>query len=204
MNPGMCWRTPAPVATRRLVVISLVVGVALGAAAAGGYWIAPSVEIFMSQFGLFVVVPTTAGFFASTRRAAAWAATSLLVIMCLVYPLPYAVSILSLLLAASVWTVFSLVAGPVFGLAGHALRTDDRRGVLAAAGVIGILAGEFVRMSQKGIAQGDLGLLSLTLVFDATAVAVVGFVLRPGRRAIVALYAVPMTVLGYLVTFVLR
>ena len=200
----MCWRTPAPVATRRLVIISLVIGVVLGAAAAGGYRIAPSVEIFMSQFGLFVVVPTAVGLLATTRRAAVSVATSLLVIMCLVYPLPYAVSILYLLLAASVWTVFSLIAGPVFGLAGHALRTDDRRGVLAAAGVIGILAGEFLRMSQKGLAQGDLDLLSLTLVFDAAAVAVIGFMLRPGRRRLVAVYAVPMTALGYVVTFVLR
>lgn len=204
MEFGMSWRTPAPVASRRLIVISVVVGAILGAVAAGGFRIAPQVEIFMSQFGLFVVLPTTVGFLASTRMAAATAATTLLVVMCLVYPLPYADSVTTLLLAASVWTVLSLVAGPVFGLAGHALRTDDRRGVLAAAGVIGILAGELIRMSQVGLIQGDLDLLSLTLAFDAVAVITLTSLIRRERRGRVVAYAIPMTVLGYLVTFVLR
>lgn len=42
----------------------------------------------MSQLGLFVVVPAVTGFFASTRRAAVLAATTLLVVKCLIYYLP--------------------------------------------------------------------------------------------------------------------
>lgn len=204
IEAGMVRRVPAPVPTRRLLVISAVVGVILGAAAVGGFQIATSVEIFMSQFGLFVVVPAVVGFYAVTRRTSVIAALILLVVMCCVYYLPYADSVLTFLLAAAVWTVFSLVAGPVFGLAGHALRSDDRRGAIAAAGLIGLLAGEFIRMLQKGINQGDLDLLSLTLVFDAAAVIAIGVMIRPDRLRRVILYAIPMTVLGYFVTFVLR
>ena len=204
MEAGIFTWTPAPIATRRLLVISVVVGAILGVAAVGGFRVAPAVEIFMSQLGLFIVVPALIGLFATTRLAAAWAAVTSLVVLCLVYYLPYADSIASFLLTAAVWTVLSLVAGPVFGLAGHALRTDDRRGVLAAAGLLGLLVGELLRMSQKGRDQGDLDLLSLTLIFDAVVVIVVGAMIRPGRRGRVAAYAVPMTALGYLVTFVLR
>ena len=188
----------------RLLAISIAIGAILGVAAVGGFRVAATVEIFMSQFGLFVVVPAVTGFVATTRLAAATTASILLVVMCLVYYMPYADSVASFLLAAAVWTLVSLVAGPVFGLAGHALRTDDRRAVVAAAGLIGLLAGELLRMSQKGLNQGDLDLLSLTLIFDAVAVASIGAMIRPSRRSRVATYAIPMTVLGYLVTFVLR
>ncbi len=204
METGMLRWAAATLTVRRLVATSFVVGATLGLVAAGGYRIAAPVEIFMSQFGLFVVVPTAVGYVASKASAAASAATGLLVVMCLTYPLPYADSVASWLLAAAVWTVFSLIAGPVFGLAGHALRTDDRRGALAAAGVLGMLGGEAIRMSQKGFAQGDLDLLSLSIGFDAAAVVVLGALIRPGRRGRVAVYAIPMAALGYAVTFVLR
>ena len=201
---GMLRRTPRTIATRRLVVIAVLAGAVLGIVAVGGFRISPAVEIFMSQFGVFVVVPAAIGFFARTRRGAVLTATLLLVVMCVVYYLPYADSVVSFLISAAVWTVLSLVAGPVFGLAGNALRTDDRRGVIAAAGLIGLLAGEFIRMSQKGLIQGDLDVLSLTVVFDALAVIGIVLLLRPDRIGRVALYAIPMTALGYLVTFVLR
>lgn len=204
MEAGICKRTPSPIATRRLLAISAVVGAILGVAAVGGFRIAATVEVFMSQFGLFVVVPAVIGFLAPKRLAATLSASTLLVVMCLVYYVPYADSMISFLLAAAVWTVLSLVAGPVFGLAGHALRTDDRRSAIAAAGLIGLLAGELLRMSQKGIVQGDLDLLSLTIIFDTVAVVALGAMIRPGRLGRVATYAIPMTALGYLVTFVLR
>lgn len=64
--------------------------------------------------------------------------------------------------------------------------------------------GEGLRMSQKGFAQNDLDLLSLTLVFDAAAAIIILVLIRPLRRVRVLVYAAPLTVLGYLVTFVLR
>lgn len=201
---GLLTWSPRLVTTRGLFAVSVAVGALLGLAAVGGFRIAIAVEVFMSQFGLFVVVPAVVGFHAVARRVAAWAATTVLIVMCLVYYLPYATSLLSFLLAAVVWTVLSLVAGPVFGLAGHALRIDDRRAAVAAAGLIGLLAGEFLRMGQKGLNQGDLDLLSLTLAFDAAALAALAVLIRPGRRGRVLAYALPMTVVGYLVTYVLR
>lgn len=201
---GIFKRTPPTATARRLFVISVVVGAILGVAAVAGFRIGAAVEVFMSQFGLFVVVPAAIGFFAAKRLTAALAATVVLVVMCFIYYLPYANSAISFVLTAAVWTVFSLVAGPIFGLAGNALRTDDQRGVLAAGGIIGLLIGELLRMSQKGLDQGDLDLLSLTLIFDAAAVAAIGAMIRSERLGRVVTYAVPMTVLGYTVTFVLR
>lgn len=201
---GTIRRTPAAVGSRRLFVISVVVGAILGVAAVAGFRVGAAVEVFMSQFGLFVVVPAAVGLFAATRMPAVIAATVVLVVMCLIYYLPYSDSATSFVLTAAVWTIFSLVAGPVFGLAGNALRDDDRRATIAAAGLIGLLAGEFLRMSQKGLDQGDLDVLSLTLVFDAAAVAGFGAMIRPERLGRVVTYAVPMTMLGYIVTFVLR
>lgn len=203
-NTGISRWTPPPIAGRRLLGISVVAGAVLGVAAVSGFRVAAPVEIFMSQFGVFVVVPAVIGFFAISHQAAVSAAVTVLVVMCIVYYTPYAETFLWFLISAALWTVLSLVAGPVFGLAGQALRTDDRRGAIAAAGLIGLLAGECLRMSQKGLNQGDLDLLSLTIIFDAVAVVATGGMIRPGKRRRVAAYAIPMTVLGYLVTFVLR
>lgn len=206
MNTGtaLLVRTPRAVQTRPLVLAGAVVGLALGAFAVGGYHIAAAVEVFMSQLGLFIVIPAATGFLAARRRGAVLAATTVLVATCVLYYLPFASSVASYLTSALVWTVLSLVAGPFFGIAGHALRTDDRLGVLAASGLVGLLVGELARMTVKGLAQGDLDLLVLTLIFDAVSAAVLLAAVRPARRGDVALLAVPMAAVGYLVALALR
>lgn len=45
MEAGICKRIPPPVATRRLLTISVVVGGILGLAAVGGFRVAAAVEI---------------------------------------------------------------------------------------------------------------------------------------------------------------
>ncbi len=158
----------------------------------------------MSQLGLFVIIATAFGYMAYRRKTAVVAAVTVLVVMCLVYYAPYASSFLTYLGNAFIWIVLSFISGPVFGILGNMMRHSNKQGAIAAAVVIGLLVGEIIRMSQKGLQQGDLPLLSLVIVFNTLAAITLLALLRPAHLKNVLLFAIPATAFGYLITYVLR
>jgi hypothetical protein len=91
-----------------------------------------------------------------------------------------------------VWSLAGVVAGPVFGLAGHSFtrRPDRRAPVLALVG--GVLAGEGVHLARF-VGNPDLrgaGLVELSL---AAAIAM-GALVRSSRRASPAATALVVSV----------
>lgn len=169
-----------------------------------GFRVSQSVEIFMSQLGLFVAVPVAFGYLSSRRKTAVASALTVLGVLCLVYYAPYADSSLSYLISLLVWTVLSLVAGPVFGVLGHAIRVAGTPGAAAVSAVVGLLAGELARMLQQAFAQDRIDLFIISLTFNALAVlAVLALLRREWLLRVVAL-SVPFTAFGYVIALVLR
>ena len=187
-----------------IILCAIVFGAVLGFCAVNGWKISNAVEVFMSQLGLFAVVPFLFGYASPNKKIAAISAALLLVSMSLVYYIPYAPSLPIYLIQAAVWTVLSFIAGPVLGIVGHAARGENKKAAVALSLLVGILLGEAVRMFQVGYSQGDLSELYLTLVFNVSAATLLLVQTKPQWRKRVMAYSLVFSALGYVITAILR
>jgi hypothetical protein len=189
---------------KKLLIVSIFSGIIAGIIAILGYKISNSFEVLMSQFGPYIVLAIVFATLAKTRKIAMISSTLALVCMCLVYYIPYSGSLLSYLSNALIWTIISLVAGPIFGVLGFELLSEKRSSYLSASIVLGLLFGEEVRMAQVGISQNNLSQLYLLITFNLISGLVFIWLLKPTVKLQILLYTLVTCIFGYTLTLLLR
>ena len=182
--------------------VAVVGGLATGGFAAWAYY-ADTLRPVAHSFGLWITLVALLSLRRTLAEAVARSTTGLAAAVvafyvgkdwmyALEYPgAPYSVNTEVL----QEWLVLAVVAGCLFGWAFHRIGADRRAGAVSTAALMGLLVADTARRSYNYRSDlpvvGTVAVVGIVLVLAVT-------VRSPRQLGAVALWAVPMTVLGLL------